>query len=55
MDDMVDAICHELKLQFDFLGREAINTVYFGGGTPSLMNESQLKRLMRTIRFEHDL
>lgn len=52
---MVDAICGELKLQFDFLEREVINTVYFGGGTPSLMNENQLKRLMRTIRFEHDL
>ncbi len=52
---MVDAICEELKLQFDYLEREAVHTVYFGGGTPSLLNESQLKRLMRTIRFEHDL
>ena len=55
MDDMIDAICEELKMQFDFLGREAVNTVYLGGGTPSLMNENQLKRLMRTIKFEHDL
>ena len=55
MDYMVDAICQEVKLQFNFLEREAFNTVYFGGGTPSLMDENQLKRLMRTIRFEHDL
>lgn len=55
MDDMVDAICQELKMQFHFLEREAINTVYIGGGTPSLMKEDHLKRLMRTIRFEHDL
>jgi oxygen-independent coproporphyrinogen-3 oxidase len=55
MDDMIDAICQELKMQFHFLEREAINTVYIGGGTPSLMNEDQLKRLMRTIRYEHEL
>lgn len=55
MDDMVDAICRELQLQFDFLERETLHTIYFGGGTPSLINEDQLKRLMQTIRLEYDL
>ena len=52
---MVDALCKELALQFDFLGGKPVNTVYFGGGSPSLLTENQLKRLMRTIRCEHDL
>lgn len=55
MDDMVDAICRELQLQFYFLERETLHTIYFGGGTPSLINEDQLKRLMQTIRLEYDL
>jgi len=46
--DMIDAwcaaVCRELDLyraRFD-----CFETVYFGGGTPSLLNECQLCRLM---------
>ncbi len=55
IDDMVDAIAMELEMQNEFLGRDTIYTIYFGGGTPSLLEERHLKKLMKVIRYEYDL
>ena len=52
---MVDAICKELEMQKDFLGRDAVYTIYFGGGTPSLLEHEHLKKIMKTIQYEYDL
>ncbi|MBK6265857.1 radical SAM family heme chaperone HemW [Marivirga sp. S37H4] len=48
-DEMVNAICHEIKLQKDYLKKERIHSVYFGGGTPSLLNELQLQKILNTL------
>ncbi|OEK02598.1 coproporphyrinogen III oxidase [Roseivirga sp. 4D4] len=55
IDTMVDAIADELVMQSDFLGRDTIYTVYFGGGTPSLLEGPHLKKLMRIIQHEYAL
>lgn len=55
IDDMVDAIIKELEIQNEFLGRDTIYTIYFGGGTPSLLEGHHLKKLMRVIQHEYDL
>lgn len=55
IDAMVDAIADELVMQSDFLGRDTIYTVYFGGGTPSLLEGPHLKKLMRIIQHEYAL
>ena len=47
---LVEAIARELELQQAYLGQEIVNTVYFGGGTPSLLDEAQLDTLFHTIR-----
>lgn len=52
---MVDAICRELEMQAEFLGRDTIYTVYFGGGTPSLLGYDHLKKIMRVIQYEYSL
>jgi len=44
----VDAMIQEIELQKNYLN-EPIQTVYFGGGTPSLLNEAQLKAMMEAI------
>jgi oxygen-independent coproporphyrinogen-3 oxidase len=44
----VDAIIQEIELQKNYLN-EPIETIYFGGGTPSLLNEVQLKAMMEAI------
>lgn len=52
---MVDAIVKELEMQTDFLGNDIVRTIYFGGGTPSLLEDHHLKQLMKVIRYEYDL
>jgi oxygen-independent coproporphyrinogen-3 oxidase len=48
-NELVKAISRELILQKDYVKGEAINTIYFGGGTPSLLSEEELKMLFVTI------
>lgn len=52
---MVDAICKELTMQSEFLGRDSVYTIYFGGGTPSLLEGHHLKKIMKVIQYEYDL
>lgn len=46
---MVNSIKSELDIQRNFLGSEAISSIYFGGGTPSLLSETELSTLLETI------
>ncbi|MDF9794762.1 oxygen-independent coproporphyrinogen-3 oxidase [Catalinimonas alkaloidigena] len=47
--EMVQAIIRELQLQKDYLGGELVNTIYFGGGTPSLLSASELSQLLKSL------
>lgn len=46
---MVDAIVKEIASQKNYLGGEAIDTIYFGGGTPSLLSKQELGRILHSI------
>lgn len=46
---MVAAIREEINLRQDYLGAEAIKTIYFGGGTPSLLSSEEIKALLDLI------
>jgi oxygen-independent coproporphyrinogen-3 oxidase len=48
-DDLIHAICCEIEIQKDYLHGERINTIYLGGGTPSVLDEEQIKRILNTI------
>ncbi|GAB3920885.1 radical SAM family heme chaperone HemW [Mucilaginibacter myungsuensis] len=52
-DEMVGSIAKEITLQKDYLGGETINTIYFGGGTPSLLNADEINRIINTITGLH--
>lgn len=47
--ETVDAICKELQLQVKYLEQEHIETIYFGGGTPSLLSTGQLAQILDQI------
>jgi oxygen-independent coproporphyrinogen-3 oxidase len=43
---VVDAIVKEIALRKDFLNGAPVTTIYFGGGTPSLMQGAHLEKIM---------
>lgn len=47
--EMVAALCRELHLQKDYLESKKLSTIYFGGGTPSLLDEKDFDQLFNTI------
>lgn len=46
---MVEAIIKEAGLRKNFIGAEPVDTIYFGGGTPSLFEPDEMKRLITAI------
>lgn len=52
---MVNAIARELVLQKDYLAGERVDTIYLGGGTPSLLGQDELQTLLNVIRANHNI
>ena len=48
-DKYVDALCKELIARKEYAGNKTIETIYFGGGTPSTLTMEQLQRICDTI------
>ena len=48
-DDLLKALAKELELRKDELQNKPIETIYFGGGTPSLLSENELSYLIETV------
>ena len=49
IDDYIDALCQEIKLRCKYIGEDVVQTIYFGGGTPSLLTYKQLTKLFDSI------
>ena len=45
----VDALCKEIVMRKEYAACAAIETIYFGGGTPSTLTTEQLQRICDTI------
>lgn len=52
---MVDAIIKEIELQKDYLQGAPLQSVYFGGGTPSLLEIKDLEKVFDAIHKYHSL
>jgi oxygen-independent coproporphyrinogen III oxidase len=48
-EQLCGAIAKELNLQTSYLGGEKLETIYFGGGTPSLLSSSELEIIFSSI------
>ena len=54
-EKLIAAICSELEIRKTELHDALIETVYFGGGTPSLLTKEELTSIMSTIRNQFQL
>ncbi|CAN5884682.1 radical SAM family heme chaperone HemW [soil metagenome] len=54
-DAIVAAICREAVLRQDYLGQEPVGTVYFGGGTPSLLSQAELLQIFETLHHYYPI
>lgn len=54
-DAFLKALHTELKIRTDYLKDEPINTIYFGGGTPSLLSANEINRLLDAVAMHYNL
>ncbi|WP_396635800.1 radical SAM family heme chaperone HemW [Maribacter sp. R77961] len=46
---MVNALCQELKLRKATFKDVVVETIYFGGGTPSVLETSEIQKIIQTV------
>jgi oxygen-independent coproporphyrinogen-3 oxidase len=49
MDEMVKALLRETQARSGYLEGETVETIYFGGGTPSLLPTDDISRILDTV------
>src|SRR5215831_15197209 len=49
-NDFIPALLKEMQVRKDYTRNEPIATIYFGGGTPSLLESSDLQTVLDLIR-----
>lgn len=50
--EMINTICEELIQRKEYLQNQQVETIYFGGGTPSLLTEEEIKGIMKVIHIQ---
>ncbi len=54
-DVFIDALVKEIALQKDYLEGEEIETIYFGGGTPSLLSSDEIEKIIDELAIFHKI
>jgi oxygen-independent coproporphyrinogen-3 oxidase len=52
---MIKMICKEIELRSSYLSNRSVETLYFGGGTPSLLSKNDLELIFNTIHKHFSL
>ncbi len=51
----MDAICREIDARKGYLENKKLSTIYFGGGTPSLLSQDELKKIIGEIKGHFEI
>lgn len=50
LNDYVDAVAKEIRLRYNYLDNSPIESIFFGGGTPSLLSGNHFEKIFEAIR-----
>lgn len=53
--DLLEAINKEIELQKDYLDDDEVDTIYFGGGTPSILSPGQILSFIDTVKKNYSV
>lgn len=53
--EVVNALVREVEIQKNYLENRKIETIYFGGGTPSLLSATQLDQILNEVEKHHSI
>ena len=54
-DELISSLIHEIELRKNELNNEVIETIYFGGGTPSLLNQLEIDSIINAVYENHEV
>lgn len=54
-EQLIKAIIKEIEERRDYLNQAPIQTIYFGGGTPSLLKREEIKSLFESVKKNYNL
>ena len=53
--ELIDAICSEITERALFLKDQSIQSLYFGGGTPSVLTKEEIHKIFNSLHRSFDL
>ena len=54
-DELISSLIHEIELRKNELNTNVIQTIYFGGGTPSLLQLSEINQIIDAVYDNYEV
>ena len=52
--EMIDSICKEIELKKDLFQKTSVKTIYFGGGTPSILSDAEVDQIFLALNLNYE-
>ena len=54
-EDLITCLLKEIEIQKSYLNEEIVETIYFGGGTPSFLDSGEIRRILDKVYAEFSI
>ena len=54
-EDLITCLLKEIEIQKNYLNEEIVETIYFGGGTPSFLDSAEIRRILDKVYAEFSI